>query len=252
MNTCSRSADTSRSTLSVPACAHARSCGRGRVIARRSASTNLLPGWRSMLCSHPLATGQRRLHFGTAALSNKSYGHFRPRLDQAGLGTGPGTWLWKRSRDTTRDLVPPLAFSAFGWRRLHGRAGQRERARLRLREALRLLGRCLGLRLLFLREDVFLRATREQALELVLVDRLALDQDRRDLVQLGHVFLEHGDCQLVGLLDHALDLVVDLAGDLLGVVGLGAHLAAQERHVVVAAEDARDELVAHAVAHDHL
>ncbi len=56
---------------------------------------------------------------------------------------------------------------------------------------------------------------------------------------------------LVRLLDHAADLVVDLARDLVRVVGLVAHLAAEERLVLVAAEHARAELLAHPVAHDH-
>ena len=47
---------------------------------------------------------------------------------------------------------------------------------------------------------------------------------------------------LVGGLDDAADLVVDLAGDLVGVVGLGGELAAEERLAVVVAEDARAEL----------
>ena len=102
------------------------------------------------------------------------------------------------------------------------------------------------------REHLLLGLAGEQALELVLVDRLALDQDRRDLVQIVHVLAEHLDGELVRLLDHAPDLVVDLARDLLGVVGLLAHLAAEERHVVVAPEHARAELLAHAEAHDHL
>src|SRR5215210_7095965 len=46
------------------------------------------------------------------------------------------------------------------------------------------------------------------------------------------------------VLDDAADLIVDLARDLLGVVGFGAHLATEERHVVVAAENARAELLA--------
>src|SRR5438067_5847948 len=151
-----------------------------------------------------------------------------------------------------RRFVPGLALGAFGRRGLHGRAGERERARLGLGQALRLFSRGLGLRLLVLGEDLLFRRAGEQSLELVLVDRLPLDQDPRDLVQLGHVLLEDGDGELVRLLDHALDLIVDLAGDLLRVVRLSAHLAAQERHVVVAAEHARPELVAHPVAHDHL
>ena len=55
-------------------------------------------------------------------------------------------------------------------------------------------------------------------------------------MQLLHVLGEHLAGALVRLLDDAADLVVDLARDLLGVVRLGAHLAAEERHVVVAAE----------------
>src|SRR5207302_11476226 len=70
--------------------------------------------------------------------------------------------------------------SALGWigRRLHGRAGQREGARARLALALRLLvrlGRSGGG--LGLREDGRLVLARKQPLELVAVDRLALDQD---------------------------------------------------------------------------
>ena len=63
---------------------------------------------------------------------------------------------------------------------------------------------------------------------------------------------QHARRDVVALLDDAADLVVDLARDLLRVVGLGAHLAAEERHVVVAAEDARAELLAHPEAHHHL
>ena len=58
--------------------------------------------------------------------------------------------------------------------------------------------------------------------------------------------------ELVAVLDDAAHLVVDLARDLVGVVGLVAHLAAEERHVVVAAEHARAELLAHPEAHHHL
>src|SRR5512140_749116 len=49
-----------------------------------------------------------------------------------------------------------LALGAFRRRRLHRCARQRERPWLRLRQALRLLGRGLGLRLLLLGEDIFL------------------------------------------------------------------------------------------------
>ncbi len=79
-----------------------------------------------------------------------------------------------------------------------------------------------------------------------------LDQEPRDRVQFADVVAEDGIGQLVGLLDHAADLVVDLAGNLLRIVGLGTDVAAQERLVVVVTEHARTELLGHAVAHDHL
>src|SRR5215210_3169671 len=146
-----------------------------------------------------------------------------------------------------------LALRGFGRRRLHGRARQRERPRLR-RAPLLLLGGALVARRRrrLVAEDDLLRLALEQPDELVLVDRLALDQDARDPVEVLQVLLERAAGERMRLLDHAPDLVVDLARDLLGVVGLRGHLAAQEGHVLVAAEDARPELFAHAVAHDHL
>src|SRR5205823_3086342 len=135
---------------------------------------------------------------------------------------------------------------------LHRRAGKRERPRARLALALRLLLRLRLLDGLLLREHGRLVLAGEQALELIAVDRLALDQDLRDLVQLVHVLAQDGERKLVRLLDHTADLVVDLARDLLGVVGLGAVVAAEERLVVAAAQHAGAELLAHAEAHDHL
>src|SRR5919198_2192352 len=150
----------------------------------------------------------------------------------------------------------PRKASAFRgiWRRLHGRAGQREGPRLRLRLAC-LLVRRRGLRSRLrrlLREDRLLGLSGEQPLELLLVDRLALDQDRGYAVQLVHVLAEHLRGRVVRLFDDASDLVVDLARDLFGIVRLGAHVAAEEGLVVATAEHARPELLAHAVAHDHL
>ena len=92
----------------------------------------------------------------------------------------------------------------------------------------------------------------EQALELVLVDRLALDQKLGDLVELVDVLGEDGSGPLVRFLDDAADLVVDLARDLLGVVGGGGHVTAEEGHVMLSPEHTRSELLAHAVAHDHV
>src|SRR3954453_12355891 len=146
------------------------------------------------------------------------------------------------------------ALSAFGWvrRRLHRRAGEREGPRARLRVAARLaLRRRLRDRLFLVREDRCLVLALEQTLELVAIDRLALDEDERDLVEVVDVLAERAERELMRLFDHAADLVVDLPRDLLGVVGLGAVVAAEERLVMAAAEHARPELLAHAEAHDH-
>ena len=77
-------------------------------------------------------------------------------------------------------------------------------------------------------------------------------QDLRDRVEALAVLVEDRARAVVGALDDAAHLVVDLARDLVGVVGLGRELAAEERLAVVVAVDARAELVAHAEAHHHL
>src|SRR3954468_150907 len=135
-----------------------------------------------------------------------------------------------------------------------GQAGARERARGLAARALgsglardgRARRRSLGA------EDLILGLAGEQALELLLLDRLALDEDLGDRAQLLAVLGEELLGALVRGLDDAADLVVDLARDLIGVVGLGRELAAQEGLAVVVAEDARTELLAHAETHDHL
>src|SRR5712664_3996092 len=121
------------------------------------------------------------------------------------------------ARESEPDFRAWLALGAFGRRRLHGRPGDRERPGLRFGLAL-LLALGLGLRLGgrgLLREDRFLVLAGEQTLELVLVDRLALDQYQRELVQVVAVLLEDLRRSHVRFLDHAADLVVDLARDLL-------------------------------------
>src|SRR5215211_2546463 len=141
-------------------------------------------------------------------------------------------------------------------RRAAGEAGSRLGDRARALAAGRLLGLGLGSlgRLLLLVlgvEDVLLGGALEQPLELGGVDRLALEQDLRDRIEVGAVLLEDPLRSLMGLLDDAADLVVDLACDLVGVVGLGRELAAQKRLRAVVAEDAWAEALGHAVAHDH-
>src|SRR5712692_1704418 len=116
-------------------------------------------------------------------------GRLFSRLDRRGWPTVPG--------------VAGLSLGAgLGVRALHGRAGERERPRLGLRLALRLRGLLLGRgRRRLLREHGGLVLAGEQALELVLVDRLALDQDLRDPMQLLEVLVEHALRRLVRLLD---------------------------------------------------
>src|SRR4051794_30282333 len=145
-------------------------------------------------------------------------------------------------------LLWPLEASQLG-----GEAGARQGARsvalaLGVLAGDRRSGRGRSLRA----EDVLLRAALEERLELVLLDRLALDEDLRDGLEPVAVLLEDPAGAAVGVLDDAADLVVDLAGDLVGVVGLGGELAAEEGLRVVVAEDARPELLAHPEAHDHL
>src|SRR5581483_8234029 len=138
-----------------------------------------------------------------------------------------------------------------------GEARSRTRDRPRALAAGRLLGLRLGLighlgLLVLGAEDLLLGRAVEQLRELLGVDRLALEQDARDVVEGGAPLDQDVLGGLVGLLDDAADLVVDLARDLVRVVGLGGELAAQERLRAVVAEDPRAEALGHAEAHDHL
>ena len=71
-------------------------------------------------------------------------------------------------------------------------------------------------------------------------------------MELVHVLAQDAGRRIVRLLDHTADLIIDLARDLLRIIRRRAHVATKERHVVVAAEHTRAELLAHAEAHDHL
>src|SRR5436190_308135 len=107
-----------------------------------------------------------------------------------------------------------------------------------------------GRELLRLRaEDLALGLAGEQGLELLALDRLALEEDLRDRLQLGAVVGQDVLGRLVRALHDAADLVVDLARDLVAVVRLGGELAPQERLTVVVPEHARAKLLAHAEAH---
>src|SRR5262249_9770064 len=101
-------------------------------------------------------------------------------------------------------------------------------------------------------EDLFLRLARPERPGIPPSPRLALYAALGDGAQRLPVLGEEVLRALVRGLDDAADLVVDLARDLVGVVGLGGELAAEEWLAVVVAEHARAELLAHAEAHDHL
>src|SRR3954453_9492994 len=126
-----------------------------------------------------------------------------------------------------------------------GKPWPRPRARARAL-ALRLLrlGRRLGgqRRLLLVgREGLVLRGAAQQGDELLGVDRLPLEQDLRDAVELRVLLGQQVLGGLVRVFDDAADLVVDLARDLIRVVGLGRELAAQEGLTAVMAEDSGAE-----------
>ena len=93
--------------------------------------------------------------------------------------------------------------------------------------------------------------TVEQLEELAAVDRFTVEQNLREAMERIHVLHQHDACALVRLLNNAADLVVDLAGDLLRVVGLGTERTAEERVALIVAEGTRAELLAHAVLHHH-
>src|SRR4051794_21552099 len=95
--------------------------------------------------------------------------------------------------------------------------------------------------LLLVGEDLLRRLAGEQGDELLGIDRLPLQQQLRDPLEILAALAEQALRALVGALDDAADLVIDLAGDLVGVVGLGAELATEEGLTAVVAEDAGAE-----------
>ena len=77
--------------------------------------------------------------------------------------------------------------------------------------------------------------------DLRLVERLLVEQREDQRVEDVAVLLEDVEGLLVGRGDEALDLLVDLRGDVLGVVALVADVAAEERLGVGVAELDRAE-----------
>src|SRR4051794_286950 len=151
------------------------------------------------------------------------------------------------------DDVGLFGVEAAGLDRATGQAGARQRTRGRAALGGGLLdGEGRRARRLVGTEDLLLGLAGQQRLELLLLDRLALDEDLGDDLERVLALGEDVLGALMRGLDDPADLVVDLAGDLVGVVRLGGELAAQERLAVVVAEHARAEALAHAEAHDHL
>ncbi len=139
---------------------------------------------------------------------------------------GRGLRIESRSVGTAR------ADRALG-RRLHRRARERPRRRLhdRLLAGLGLGRRSLTVGVVLLDEDRVLGLAGEQPLELILVDRLALDQDRRESRWSSSMCSRSTWVALscASSITRRISSSISLR-DLVGVVGLGAHLAAEERH----------------------
>src|SRR5690242_13424747 len=89
---------------------------------------------------------------------------------------------------------------------------------------LRLRLRLDRLVLVLVDEDLALGLAVEEGDELVGVDRLALEQDLGDPIEVLAAIGEEIFGRLVGGLDDAADLIVDLARDLVRIVGFGGEL----------------------------
>src|SRR5580698_4554261 len=116
--------------------------------------------------------------------------------------------------------------------RAAGQPGPRQRTRRFAAGTLRRRGR--GGRQLrragLLGAEYFLLALAlQQRVELLLLERLALDEDLGERAKVLAVLGEDVPRTLVGGLDDAPHLVIDLARDLVGVVRLGGELAPEER-----------------------
>ena len=102
------------------------------------------------------------------------------------------------------------------------------------------------------RAQVALLHRREDLGELVLVERLVLEQRDHEVVEHLAVLGEHLPRLVVRGLDQLAHLVVDHRGDALGVVALVAHVAAEEDLARPGPELDRAHALAHAELGDHL
>src|SRR5215475_4897379 len=113
-------------------------------------------------------------------------------LNESGVTLITPMTLGRGKRAAIGGLTAALCLAGLGFRRLHCRAGpgQWEGPTERFPLAIR-LGLGLGRGLLLGREHLLLGLAGEQPLELIFVDRLALDQDLREPVEVVHVLAEH-------------------------------------------------------------
>src|SRR5438445_5494747 len=91
------------------------------------------------------------------------------------------------------------------------------------------------------------RLTAKYALEIVTVERLVLDQRRRDSIQHVAMVGDDLDCLLIALVDEPSNLLVDGLGRLLRVVLLLADLSAKEDEFLLVPQGDCAEPLAHAV-----
>src|ERR671918_751271 len=129
--------------------------------------------------------------------------------------------------------------------------GRRCLDRLRRRVDGTTLRRLAGGRTCPRRTAVALAHRGEDLGDLLLVERLALEQGPHQTIEDVAVLDQDVERFLVRGLDEPANLLVDLAGDILGVVALVAHVAAEEGFGPVGAELDRTQPLGHAVLGDH-
>src|SRR5438093_729072 len=96
------------------------------------------------------------------------------------------------------------------------------------------------------------RDVAEEPLDLFAIERLAEHEELGQLVEPGAVLGEDLECDVVGFIDQAANLLVDLEGDGVGVIGRGTPIAAEEHLALLLTEGAGADQLGHAVLGDPL
>ena len=91
----------------------------------------------------------------------------------------------------------------------------------------------------------------EYLLDIVLVERLFLHQGLGEQIQCGPMGGEDFERCGMGRVDETPNLEVDLSGDVIGIVGGTAKVAAEEHLAVLFAELLRTQGITHAIFGDH-